>query len=292
MPAMKRLIMLLMSTVMMSLSLMAADIVTVHGEFTYYGSKTESRADCERNALNGARAKALAEKFGTVVTQDTYQRDVVSAQGESTYFSMLNESALKGEWIADEKEPVYTYELDSDGLYIVTCKVTGKAREIDNRSVEFATSVLRNGTRTVNADTRFRSGDDMYLYLKSPVDGYVAAFLVDAHNNVYSLLPYQGNTKGEIKVKHNKDYVFFDPASADPDHGEVDQLVMTADDELEHNMLYVVFSPQPSAKAVDNYAGENMPRMLSHDEFSKWLVKCRKYDPRMAVKIMNIEIQK
>ncbi len=105
---MKRLIMLLMSTVMMSLSLMAADIVTVHGEFTYYGSKTESRADCERNALNGARAKALAEKFGTVVTQDTYQRDVVSAQGESTYFSMLNESALKGEWIADEKEPVYT----------------------------------------------------------------------------------------------------------------------------------------------------------------------------------------
>ena len=50
MPAMKRLIMLLMSTVMMSLSLMAADIVTVHGEFTYYGSKTESRADCERNA--------------------------------------------------------------------------------------------------------------------------------------------------------------------------------------------------------------------------------------------------
>ena len=50
MPAMKRLIMLLISTVMMSMSLTAADIVTVHGEFTYYGSKTESRADCERNA--------------------------------------------------------------------------------------------------------------------------------------------------------------------------------------------------------------------------------------------------
>ena len=59
---MKRLIMLLISTVMMSMSLTAADIVTVHGEFTYYGSKTESRADCERNALNGARAKALAGK--------------------------------------------------------------------------------------------------------------------------------------------------------------------------------------------------------------------------------------
>lgn len=43
----------------------AGDIETVSGEFTYYGGKTESRADCERAALNGARAKALAEKFGT-----------------------------------------------------------------------------------------------------------------------------------------------------------------------------------------------------------------------------------
>lgn len=45
---------------------------------------------------------------------------MVSDRGESTYFSMLNESALKGEWIADVKEPDYSYELDSDGYYIVT----------------------------------------------------------------------------------------------------------------------------------------------------------------------------
>lgn len=270
----------------------AGDIETVHGEYTYYGGKTESRADCERAALNGARAKALAEKFGTVVTQDTYQRDVVSDRGESTYFSMLNESALKGEWIADTKDPEFSYELDSDGYYIVTCKVSGKAKEISNDAVDFAASVLRNGTRTVNADTRFRSGDDMYLYLKSPVDGYVAAFLVDDKNNVYSLLPYTNNTSGQVKVKHNKEYVFFHAASGEPEHGEVDELVMTAEEDVEHNQLYVVFSPQPFSKVVDNYAGDNMPRMLSYDSFNKWLVKCRKYDSKMGVRIMNLEIKK
>lgn len=281
-----------LASLLLVLYAQAADIVTVTGEFTYYGSKTESRADCERAALNGARAKALAEKFGTVVTQDTYQHDVVSDRGESTYFSMLNESALKGEWIADVKEPDYSYELDSDGYYIVTCKVTGKAKEISNDAVDFVASVLRNGTRTVNADTRFRSGDDMYLYLKSPVDGYVAAFLVDDSNNVYSLLPYTNSVTGQVKVKHDKEYLFFHATSGEPEHGEVDELVMTAEEDVEHNRLYVVFSPQPFSKVVDNYAGDNLPRMLSYDSFNKWLVKCRKFDSRMGVKIMNLEIKK
>ncbi len=290
---------MLYRTIIASLVMMAAvfsakaqSVETVSGEFTYYGGKTESRADCERQALNGARAKALAEKFGTVVTQDTYQRDVVSDRGESTYFSMLNESALKGEWIADVKEPEFSYELDSDGYYVVTCKVTGKAKEISNESVDFVAAVLRNGTRTVHADTRFRSGDDMYLYLKSPVDGYVAVYLVDDSNNVYCLLPYLNHAGGEVKVKHNREYVFFDPASADSDHGEVDELVMTAENELEHNRLYVVLSPNPFSKATDNYTAENMPRSLSYDDFTKWLVKCRKYDSKMGVRIMNLEIQK
>lgn len=281
-----------MALSVVAISSYAGDIETVHGEYTYYGSKTESRADCERAALNGARAKALAEKFGTVVTQDTYQRDIVSDHGESTYFSMLNESAMKGEWIADTKEPVFSYELDSDGFYIVTCKVSGKAKEISNDAVDFAASVLRNGTRTVNADTRFKSGDDMYLYLKSPVDGYVAAFLVDGKNDVYSLLPYSNHSSGQVKVRHNKEYVFFHAASGEPEHGEVDELVMTAEDDVEHNQLYVVFSPQPFSKVVDNYAGDNLPRMLPYDDFNKWLVKCRKYDSKMGVKIMNLEIKK
>lgn len=274
------------------LTAQAADIVNVTGEYTYYGNRTESRADCERAALNGARAKALAEKFGTVVTQDTYQRDIVSERGESTYFSMLNESALKGEWIADTRDPEYSFELDSDGCYVVTCKVSGKAREISNDAVDFVTSVLRNGTRKVNADTRFRSGDDMYLYLKSPVDGYVAVFLIDDKNDVYSLLPYSGSSTGEVKVKHDREYVFFDAASGDRDHGEVDELVITAEQDVEHNQVYVIFSPQPFSKAADNYSGEGLPRSLSYDSFTKWLVKCRKFDSRMGVKIINLEIQK
>lgn len=82
---MKRLIMLLMSTVMMSMSLTAADIVTVHGEFTYYGSKTESRADCER----------LVEKEIKGEMEESYS--VIRDNGDGPYelqtFYIVSESA-------------------------------------------------------------------------------------------------------------------------------------------------------------------------------------------------------
>lgn len=51
-----------LASLLLVLYAQAADIVTVTGEFTYYGSKTESRADCERAALNGARAKGARRK--------------------------------------------------------------------------------------------------------------------------------------------------------------------------------------------------------------------------------------
>lgn len=267
-----------------------AGVKTVKGEFTYYGDKTESREDCRRHALEGARISALAKEFGTVVSQDTYQSDLLDARGESTYFSSLSSTAVKGEWIADEGEPEFDYSLDNDGCYIVRCRVVGKAREISNESTDFNASVLRNGTDLKNADTRFRSGDDMYLYLRVPVDGYVAAFLVDEKNSVFSLLPYQNHNGSDVKVRRNRDYVFFDSARADASHGTVDELQLTTDAPAERNRLYVVFSPNPFSRAVDNFVGDNIPRMLPYDDFASWLSRCRSNDPKMGVKIMNIDI--
>lgn len=56
----------------------------------------------------------------------------------------------------------------------------------------------------------------------------MAAFLVDDSNNVYSLLPYTNSVTGQVKVKHDKEYLFFHTPSGEPEHGEVDELVMTA----------------------------------------------------------------
>lgn len=262
----------------------------VRGEFTYFGDKNESREQCRMHALEGARLQALAREFGTVVSQDTYQVDQLSGREESTYFSQLNSTAVKGEWLADDGEPQYEYSLDSDGCYVVKCVVRGHARAISNEAVDFQALVLRNGIEERHAGTEFRNGDDMYLLLRTPVDGYVAVFLADDKRSVYSLLPYQNDNSGEVKVKRNKEYVFFSADKALPEYGVADELQLTTDQTVERNRIYVLFSPNPFSRAMDRYAGENIPRMLGADEFSAWLSKVRRNDPKMGVKIVNINI--
>lgn len=266
-------------------------VKTVKGSYTFYGDRNHSPEDCRRLALENARIQALANAFGTMVSQDTYSRDEVAGGRESSFFSQLNSMEVKGEWIADEGEPKYESHLDSDGNYVVTCTVVGKARAISNETVDFMATVLKNGSELKFADTQFRSGDDLYLYFKAPVDGYVAVFLVAERNNVYCLLPYMGNSKGQMKVKHNQEYVFFDAGKSYEGAGEVDELVMTADGEIERDQLYVVFSPNPFVKSVDHDSGEGLPRSLSMEEFRKWLVNSRRKDLKMNVKIMNLEIK-
>lgn len=210
---------------------------------------------------------------------------------ESSYFSSMSLTSVKGEWIADTGEPTYEYSLDDDGCYVVKCTVNGTAREISNEAAEFEALVLRNGTTTRHSDTHFRSGDDMYLYFRAPSDGYVACFLADDKENVYSLLPYQETADDDVKVRRGREYVFFDPEKADKAHGRVDELVLTTDD-MERNSVYVVFSPKPFARALDNHTADDIPRSLSRDDFARWLAKSRRNDPKMGVRIMNIEITK
>ena len=286
---MKRLISLLL--ILAAATAFGQNIRTVKGVYTFYGERSHSPEDCRRLALENARIQALANEFGTMVTQDTYSNTNVTADGrETSFFSQLNSMEVKGEWIADEGEPEYESRLDADGNYVVTCKVVGKARAISNETVDFTAAVLKNGTELKFADTRFRSGDGMYLYFMAPVDGYVAVFLVAERNNVYCLLPYMGNADGQMKVRRNREYVFFDGSKSYDGAGEVDELVMTVDGDLERDQLYVVFSPNPFAKTVDHDSGEGLPRSLSIEEFRKWLVNSRRKDMKMNVKIMNLVI--
>ena len=53
----------------------ASPVKTVKGEYTYYGDKATSPAECKRLALEGARLDALAKEYGTIVTQDVLQAD-------------------------------------------------------------------------------------------------------------------------------------------------------------------------------------------------------------------------
>lgn len=268
----------------------ASDIKTVTGEFTFVGDGTQSPVECRRLALEGARVQALAREFGTVVSQDVYQRETVGEKGEDTYFSSMSATEVKGEWIADIGEPVYTTFMDNDGNLVVRCKIKGQAKAISNESVDFLAAILRNGKEAKHADTRFRNGDDMYMSFLAPVDGYIAAFLVGDDRQVYRLLPYGGDSTGSMTVKHGKPYLFFDRASGGELAPVVDEYTLTASAPVERNSIYVIFSARPFSLGVDSPASAGLPPRQSFASFSKWLSESRRRDPRMGVKVMHIEI--
>lgn len=267
----------------------APPIKTVTGEYTYYGDGTTSPADCKRNALEGARLDALAKEFGTIVTQDVMQADRIDSNGETNKFLSLSSTGVKGEWIADDGEPQYDVTLDNEGNMVVHCKVKGKAREISNESVDFEAYVLRNAPLRQAASTDFYNGDKLYMYFCPSEDGYVSVFLSLEGGKVYQMLPYLNGNSGEAKVKKGYDYVFFDVTKAEGDFGDIDPFVITCPDAIEFNKIYVVYSPSYFARPIMKMGDQRLYEM-SEEDFTKWLVKTRRNDPRLNVKQMNLKI--
>lgn len=281
---------LLLAVMLFPLTLCAQRVQKVCGEFTYYAEGNQSANDAKHAALEAAKLQAIANEFGTVITQSNVQKETSTNGEESTYFSSLSASEVKGEWIEDIGEPTYEISFVQDML-VVKCKVCGRAREISNEAVDFTATILRNGTEAKFADINFHNGDDMFLLFRSPSDGYVAAYLIDETPSAYCLLPYMNNARGQQAVKHNQEYVFFSPAKA-PKGEQVDEYTLTCSNEIERNQVYVIFSPKPFTKALDSQVNDGLPRQLNYEDFSRWLSTCRKRDSKMGVKVMHIEIKK
>ena len=265
---------------------------TVEGEYTYHAPENVTLDQAKRTALDRAMIQALADEFGTIVTQQNATR-VENHNGQSAIdFLSIGGSEVKGEWIETIGEPIYNIRYEGNML-VVVCKVKGKAREITSACIDFHTKVLRNGTDDKFVSDQFRSGDDLYLSFQSPVAGYLAVYLIDAENQAYCLLPYRNQTNGVYTVEANRRYLFFNTRLAPPSERPfVDEYVMTCERETEYNQIYVIFSPNHYAKAIDTNANDVLPRQLSCDDFQRWLVKCRKSDLGMSVKIISIMVKK
>lgn len=263
------------------------DVRDVTGEATYYDDGTLSRVECMRRALEQARIDALAKEFGTIISQDILQADNFSNGRETNDFLSLSSTEVKGEWIADLGEPVYKFSRDKDENLIVTCRIRGKAKAISNSSVSFEAIALRNGENASNADTRYHDGDEMKLLFNASSDGFLCVFLQDESGKTYGLLPYPRDSKSEVKVKKDRQYLFF--TGKDKEFGPSEELLLTAPDKREYNRLFVVFSPSRFSRPVMSTGPEGIPSLRSED-FSEWLIKARRNDNRMGVKAINLEI--
>lgn len=262
----------------------------VTATYTYYAPEHVSIEEARRVALQRAQLQAIADAFGTIVTQSNATR-VKNENGKSDVWLLsLGASEVRGEWLRTDGEPEYDIAYE-DGMLVVTVRVKGVIREIVNAAVDFQAKVLRNGTEDRFEGEEFRNGDDLYLSFRSPVDGFLTVYLLDAEGTAYCLLPYRNDTGGRVAIEGNRHYVFFslDDVPAE-ERSIVDEYTMTCSRDGELNQIYVIFSPQLFTKAVD-YAGEGLqPRELPYEEFQEWLFKCRKQDPEMRVEVKGILI--
>lgn len=274
-----------------SLSVLAQKTKTVEGEYTYHAPENVTLEDAMRTALERAKIQALADEFGTIVSQTELSR-VENINGKSDVnFLSLGGTEVKGEWIETIGEPIYNRRFEGNML-VISCSVKGKAREIVSAQIDFTVKVLRNGTEERYESEQFRNGDELYLLFQSPQKGYLAVYLVDAEQQAFCLLPYRNQTEGIYPIEANYRYIFFHEKSApQKERYLVDEYVMTTERSSEHNQIYVIFSPNQFVKAVDGNADEGLPRQLSSDDFHKWLAKCRKQDKDMNLKMMPITIK-
>ena len=258
------------------------------GQAADYDNGHHAKVECMKLAAEQARIDALAREFGTIVSQDIVQTDRIRTGRETNDVLAVSMTEVKGEWLGDTEEPRYEFSYDNDSNMVVSCTVKGTARAITNEAVSFETTALRNGIHSANADTRFRDGDDMYLYFLGSTDGYLTVWLEDESRTVYNLLPYPRDPKSEVRVKRYQEYTFFNSSLGKGMFGPEEELILTAPEETEYNRIYVVFSPNPYSRPAMS-ADAGLPSLPSAD-FSKWLMRMRRNDPKMGVKAINLEI--
>lgn len=275
-----------------ALPLLAQRTEKVRAEYTYHAPENISLEEAKRIALDRAKVQAIADEFGTIVSQSNTTL-VKNSNGESsTDFFSLGGSEVKGEWIETIGQPEYEISYEQ-GMLVVKAVVTGRIREIVSAQIDIKAEVLCNGTDLKFARTDFKSGDDLYLYFQSPVDGYLAVYLLDEVTQmVYCLLPYKSSSEAITPIEHDKPYIFFSVEHAGANAHLVDEYTMTCNSSVERNTIYVVFSPNEFAKANSNNVDELLPQELSFGEFQKWLSKGRNRDKEMNVLRESITINK
>lgn len=280
----------------------AQKTATVTASYRYYAPPTMAPAVARQSAIEAAQLDAIAREFGSSLSMQNYTFVRAEASAETEEFMMFGESDVRGEWIETLGDTTVTIT-PGQNEFIYDVKLKGRIREIAGQHIELESQVLFNGTDPQHDRVRnftFHSGDYMYLYFKSPVDGYLAVYLGDddAAHTMQCLLPYRKQTEGAYPIKANREYIFFSRDTADDEYrpmaGRIKMRSRTARDA---NRLYVIFSPNqfakapdadsraPGAKAYDTHGNaiDLLPRQTDFGRFQKWLGKCRRRDPAMQV---------
>lgn len=294
---------ILMSVALAPFAIDAQKVVSVNGKYTVTLDDNENVTirQAKIMAIDGAKADAMEAAFGTLVTKDEASSNRMINGQESSIFMIENRASAAGDWLGDERDPQVTMTTDGEHIFI-NAEVWGKAREILRGTTNIKWQVLKNiaDNRSLTADTRaglqkiettsFNSGEAMYVKFYTPIDGYLAIYMVDDEGTTSCLLPYPKDTAPSVRVKRGDDPMFFKGkvASGDP---KAIIIEMTTHKLHEYDQLYIIFSPNPFTKCkADKITTHSHMPTLDEKEFREWLLKQQRADKDMVVDRKWIEI--
>ncbi len=275
----------------------------------------ESMTQAKEKALELAKINALENAFGTLVMQGNtvYIENKETGQKveTKTTFKMIGNTAVKGEIIqvlkTNYKETVRKEKIKRKKVDItyIDCEITLEAKEITDSNIEIQSYTL-NTLDMIKPVTDFYEGDDLFLYFRSPVNGYLAVYLDDGQQ-AQCLLPYRKMPAGmeeAMPIVADKEYIFFSDKPQfnyfNDDFFAEDIYTLVASSEKDINRIYVVFSKQLLNKPILNRDNNNkllvefennnyeLPRVINSDAFQEWLIKIQQI--RNDIKITNILI--
>lgn len=264
--------------------------------YTYLSNdRNESQAQAEQHAIERAKQNALENAFGVdvssiVVSLDTESQQNGVATTASDFFS-LGGTSVRGEWVTTSDEKIIS-SVHNGEYWEVKAYVAGTIREKSATPIDLKYAIISQPTDR-ETRPRFFDGEDLLFRFSSPVEGALCVYLVDETKTAYCLLPYMSDGKGYAAIKANNDTLFFSRTN----NPKAQEIVFTAEKNIEHNVLYIIFSPNRFTKARDKASGVNwreqsLPRSLEYADFLRWLAKNQTADEQMIVRTELIEIRK
>lgn len=266
-----------------TVSLHAQRVVNVCGEYDYAVPESESLSEAKRKAIDKARAKAIADEFGTIVSSTT-NTAISNIDGKTqSSFNSYGGSEIRGIWLSDSKEPELKVYYEKEQM-MIHVSVYGKIREIKNAQVETLTRILNHGKE----NTVFHNNDRLSVSFTSASKGYVALFIRDSDNETVNvMMPYDESNGSAREIKSNREYIFL--STLDPEYPYQEETILTTEKSIEYNTLIVIYSQKQFHVPLSSM-GEFVYE-VPNDKFTKWLHGLRVHDTTLQIEEIVMTIK-
>lgn len=261
-----------------AIEIRSQDIRRVSGSFQARQERNMTPDQTRELAMEKAMIDALQIEFGTYAEQEGY----LNIMDGKESFSIIGTTKVKGDWIRTtdiqfiEETATEITSIGTQAVLYITCNIKGEARK--------ATPKAAITFQTLNCEllecrtTDYKSGENLYLYFKSPIDGYLSVFIEEGEET-RRLLPYESmGTMSAVKVNGDEDYILFskqDIYNKFPDYRPNGIKLITSNTK-EYDRIYIVFSEnmyyKPTLSEVEkSEEGFKVPNSLKTSKFKEWL---------------------